>query len=290
MKIVVIGADGQLGSDLCRVLEGKNLVPLIHREIEVANFEGVREALTEHGPDVVINTAAYHLVDRCEDHVREAFEVNAYGARNLALICRELDIPLVHLSTDYVFDGRKRIPYREEDVPCPLSAYATSKLAGEYFIRALLPRHFIIRSCGLYGIEGAKDRRNNFVETMLRLAREEKEIRVVDDQIVTPTSTWDLARKIVELIRTDSYGLYHITNGGECSWYGFARTIFQQAGLRPDLRPTTSEAFGARARRPAYSVLENRRLRRLGMDDVRDWREALAAYLEERKRILNYEL
>jgi dTDP-4-dehydrorhamnose reductase len=166
-----------------------------------------------------------------------------------------------------------------------LSAYAVSKLAGEYFIRAIHDRHFIIRTCGLYGIAGSSGKGGNFVETMLRLAVEGKEIRVVNDQVLTPTSAKELARKVRHLVETRTYGLYHITNNGACSWYEFATAIFDLNGLKPRLEPTTSTAFGARANRPAYSVLDNANLRSLGLDDLRHWRNALVDYLGERQRL-----
>lgn len=288
MRIVLTGAHGQLGRDLKQVLEAEGnwakVVPLTHQEIEITDPVGSRRTLEGSAPDLVINTAAYHRVDLCEDEAEMALKVNAYGARNLARICCQLDIPLVHYSTDYVFDGEKRIPYAEEDPPNPLSAYGISKLAGELFIRYIAPKHFIIRTCGLYGVGGATSQTGNFVETMLRLAAEGRSIRVVDDQIATPTYVADLARKTAELIRTQHYGLYHITNNGQCSWYELAGAIFRIAGVEADLHPTTSREFGAKARRPAYSVLKNCHLERLGMDDLRDWQDALAEYLKERIR------
>lgn len=288
MTTLLIGADGQLGSELRQVFNDQDLVPLTHADFEMTKSTFVWDALRKYRPGLILNTAAYHRVDECEEFPERAFAVNAIAVRNLAMAAKETGAILVHFSTDYVFDGKKRTPYREIDPPGPLSAYATSKLAGEYFVRVTLPRYFVIRTCGLYGLAGSRSKAGNFVETMLRLAREGREIRVVGDQFVTPTSAKELAHKVRQLIETGAYGLYHITNNGECSWYQFALAIFEITGLHPCLQDTTAIAFGARAQRPAYSVLDNANLRTLGLDDLRQWRDALADYLAERARLLGH--
>ncbi|HLC22054.1 MAG TPA: dTDP-4-dehydrorhamnose reductase [Candidatus Methylomirabilis sp.] len=285
MTTVVIGANGQLGSELRQAFKGHDLVPLAHTDLELTDRAQVREALDKYRPGLILNTAAYHRVDECEDEAERAFAVNALAVRDLAIAAREIGAVLVHFSTDYVFDCRQSRPYREGDPPGPLSVYATSKLAGEFFVRAVLDRYFLIRTCGLYGTAGSRGKGGNFVETMLRLAREGREIRVVGDQVLTPTSAKELAKKVRQLVETGRYGLYHITNSGECSWYQFASAILELAGLRARLSETTSAAYGARATRPAYSVLDNANLRSLGLDDLRDWRDALADYLSDRKQI-----
>ena len=282
MTTVLIGANGQLGSELRQAFRDHDLVPVTHADLELTDPAQVREALRKYRPALVLNTAAYHRVDECEEYPERAFAVNAIAVRDLALAAKEIGAVLIHFSTDYVFDGRQRHPYRETDPPGPLSVYATSKLAGEYFVRATLDRYFLIRTCGLYGLAGSRERGGNFIETMLRLASGSKEIRVVGDQVLTPTSAKELARKARQLVETDRYGLYHITNNGECSWYEFATAIFELSGVRPRLIETTSAAYGARAARPAYSVLDNANLRSLGLDDLRDWRAALKEYLVER--------
>jgi len=283
MTTVLIGADGQLASELQEAFKDRKLVPLRHADLELADRARVKDTLHTYRPRLVLNTAAYHRVDECEDNPERAFAVNAIAVRNLAIAAKEIGAIVVHFSTDYVFDGRQRRPYSEVDPPGPLSVYAASKLAGEYFIRAILERHFLIRTCGLYGLAGSREKGGNFVETMLRLAREGREIRVVGDQVLTPTSARELARKVRQLVETGQYGLYHITNNGECSWYQFAQAIFELAGLQPRLLETTSVAYGARAVRPLYSVLENANLGRLGLDDLSPWHEALKAYLEDRR-------
>ena len=298
MRIVVIGSDGQLGSDLMRVLEGKHAIGLSHQNIEITDFLGSQKMLEEYSPDIIINTAAYNKVDDAEDEPELAFQVNAFGPRNLALIARELGATLVHISTDYVFNGAKTNPYFEWDLANPLSVYGASKLAGENLVKIALREHpyFIIRTSGLYGQAGSKAKRGNFVETILRLAeKRDKIFEVVNDQILTPTYTLDLAEKIVELIMADKtnkknfyntyQGICHITNNGSCSWYEFAKKIFELAGLEMRVVPISSKQFGAKAKRPGYSVLNNVYLRILDLKSMRPWQEALRAYLEETGRI-----
>lgn len=286
MKVMVIGAGGQLGGDLRRLLPAEECIPLTHADIEITDPESVRRAFERHQPDVVINTAAFHRVDDCESQAERAFQTNALAVRSLAQACRALGAVLVHFSTDYVFDGAQTEPYLETDRPGPLSVYAASKLAGEYLVAATHPKHFVIRTCGLFGLGGSRSKGGggNFVETMLRAAAQGKHLRVVSDQVVTPTATAELARKVIELMRTEAYGLYHITARGACSWYEFAQTIFEFSNIRADLEPVTAEAFGAPARRPRYSVLCNRKLEMLGLDDLPPWQDGLRGYLAERDK------
>ncbi len=287
MTRVVIGANGQLGADLLEVLQqqdpGCRTIGLTHDEIEISDAEAVTRALSQAQPDWVINTAAFHNVVRCEEQPDRAFAVNARGAWHLARTCAELGAGLVHVSTDYVFDGEQDQPYGEEDLPGPLNVYGVTKLAGEHLIRATLPRHLIVRSCGLYGVHPCRAKLGeSFVDTMLRLARERGEVRVVDDQRVTPTCTLDLARQIAALLPTSLRGVVHATSGGECSWYDFAREIFSICGI--DVRMARSRAadFGGPVKRPASSVLANRRLAEAGLDRMRPWQEALRDYLGRR--------
>ncbi len=282
MRVAVTGANGQLGRELTRVLSAWDVYPLTRPACDVRDASAVREALRGIRPAAVINTAALTDVDACEDDVRQAFDVNACAVRDLANACAELGAVLVHMSTDYVFDGEKRAPYREDDAPHPLSVYGISKLAGEYFARNACPHHFVIRTSGLYGAAGARGKGGNFVETMIRMAREGRPVRVVNDQVLTPTYTRDLAQAIKRLVLTEAYGLYHVTNSGACSWYEFAGRIFKRAGLAPELSPTTSAEWGARARRPPYSVLANEKLVQAGGGELRVWTEALDAYLKEK--------
>ena len=286
MKIFLIGSDGQLGTDINEYFSGRGMEVqgfIGLKEIDVCDYKSTFKLIRESAPDLVINTAAFHDVDLCEDRVAEAFRVNVEGVKNTASICRELNIPLVHFSTDYVFEGTKDTPYTEDDCPGPMSVYAISKLGGERVIRYMLKKYYLIRLSGLYGHAGCTGKGNiNFVETMLRLAGEKKQIRVVVDQVLTPTSTRDAARKIHELIQTGRYGLYHMTNTGSCSWYEFACHIFRLSGISVDIEPITSLQLGAKALRPAYSVLDNVNLRKAGLEDMRHWKQALAEYISSR--------
>ncbi|MBO0727968.1 MAG: dTDP-4-dehydrorhamnose reductase [Acidimicrobiaceae bacterium] len=286
--VVVVGAAGQLGSDLLEVWRRERpqdrLVELTHAELEVADLESVRRVLLPEGPQLVLNVAAYNLVDQAETDAKTAFEVNAIGPRNVALVVEELGAVIVHISTDYVFSGAGRRPYIEDDPVDPGSVYGASKAAGEMLVRATTSRHFLVRTSGLYGVAGARGKGGNFVDTMLRLAAEGRPIRVVDDQVLTPTCTTDLAGQILLLTETRAYGTYHATCQGECSWYAFAAEIFRQAGLNASLEPQSTAEAGRPAARPPYSVLENRGLRELGIDVMPGWREALEHYLSAKAR------
>lgn len=287
---VVLGAAGQLGGDLMAALTavGEHATGLTHGDLDICDAVHTRRVLRELGARRVLNTAAYHQVDACETHVREAFAVNAIAVGELARICQELGATLVHFSTDFVFGGTRTHPCAENDTPEPESVYATSKLAGEYLARAYCARHLVVRTCGLYGLGGSRSRGGNFVEKMLALAGADRPIRVVADQIVTPTFTRDLAEAVVRLLghepggSPDYYGIYHITNDGQCSWYEFAAAIFAEAGVQANLAPASTAEYAAAARRPGYSVLARSHWRRLGLPALRPWREALRIYLAAR--------
>jgi dTDP-4-dehydrorhamnose reductase len=232
----------------------------------------------------VVNCAAFNFVDRAESDLREAFAVNTWAVRNLGEACRDLGCLLVHFSSDYVFglDERRSIPYREDDAPGPVSVYGLSKLAGEYLVRAYCPRHLVVRTCGLYGLRGTGGKGGNFVETMLRLAREGRPLRVVADQVCTPSYTADVASASASLVQSGCQGLYHVTNADCCSWYEFAQEIFRQAGVEANLTAITSREYAAAARRPSYSVLDTARAVGAGASPLRPWQEALADYLQQR--------
>jgi len=282
MRIAIIGADGQLGSDLLKTLARDEVFPLYYPEFDVTQPERMRSVFLSLRPDAVVNTAAFHRVDECEDNPETSFRVNTIAVRDLARLAGELDFSLVHFSTDYVFDGRKTEPYIETDPPNPLNVYAVSKLAGEYFVSALVEKHFLLRTCGLFGQASCREKGYNFVDRMIMLAEQGKPIRVVDDQWVSPTSTAELAERTSDLIRTDHYGLYHMTSEGQCTWFRFAQEVFSLLGKSPRLEPVSSRAFAATARRPLYSVLENKRAKETGLRDFSSWDEALRAYLEKR--------
>jgi dTDP-4-dehydrorhamnose reductase len=282
-KVAIVGAAGQLGQELVRRLPPEMVLGWSRCDCDLTRTDTLRSALAAARPGLVINCAAYNLVDQAEAEPAAAFAVNAFGVKALAEACRDLDIVLVHFSTDYVFglEGFRPEPYTESAPPGPISIYGLSKLAGEYLVRALCPRHFVIRTCGLYGRHGIGGKGTNFVETMLRLAREGKPLRVVDDQVLTPTSAADLADATLRLLDTGVFGLYHLTNQGQTTWFEFAQTIFELAGVSADLTPITTAEYPRPARRPAYSVLGTEHLH---VPRLRPWREALAAYLADRAR------
>jgi len=279
MKVVIIGADGQLGSDLVKSFKGDRAFPLYYPDFDITKPERTKEILSHLKADIVINTAAFHRVDECEDNPQKSFLVNSVAVRDLALICQELNFVLVHFSTDYVFDGKKRKPYEEKDRPNPLNVYAISKLAGEYFVSNILDKYFIIRSCGLYGEAGCWGKGFNFVDLMITLKKKGKPLRIVNDQWVTPTATAELAQRIWELIQTSHYGLYHLTNEGKCTWYEFAKTIFSLIGDKTHLKPVDSDSYGARAKRPFYSVLVNKKAKKIRITEFSHWKVALKSYL-----------
>jgi dTDP-4-dehydrorhamnose reductase len=283
-RIVVIGATGQLGSDLVRTFNGPGqLTPLSTRDVDIRDAAATRTILEALRPAWVLNTAAYNLVDRAEDDGRSAFALNAEAVGGLADICQSLGARLVHFSTDYVFDGAKRTPYLETDPPRPLSVYGESKLAGERLALGRCERAVVFRVCGLFGLAGALGKgKGNFVETMLRLAREGRALRVVSDQVLCPSYTLDLARKVWAVLPKATHPVYHLTNAGQTSWYEFARRSLELAGVAADLTPVTAVEYGARARRPPYSVLAHANLAALGEDDLRPWNDALVAYVAER--------
>lgn len=283
MKILIIGADGQLGTDLCKVIPKEEQIPLTIKDLDITSYSLTEEMILKYSPEVVINTAAYHRVDDCESADLLAFQVNVFGAKYVAEVCKKINAVLVYLSTDYVFDGTKGSPYLETDAPNPQSAYAISKLAGEQYIKYMLEKYFIVRSSGLYGVAGSLGKgKTNFVENMINKAKNKSELKVVIDEVLTPTYTMDLAGKINELVRTNSFGPYHVTNSGQCSWHEFACKIFELLEMQVAIGEITADQFKTKARRPKYSVLDHAGLKKLGMDDLRPWQEALRAYLIEK--------
>lgn len=288
MKIAVIGASGQLGADIvseCRAAD-LEVVGVTHDQVEVSCWGSLRDAILRAAPEAIVNTAAMHNVELCEREPLRAFEVNAIGAGNLAKIAAECDARLLHVSTDYVFDGNKQTPYVENDLPAPLNVYGTTKLAGEAFVRTNTPKHFIVRTSALYGTHPCRAKSgNNFVELMLKLARERDELRVVNDEVVSPTGTAELAKQIVTIIQSERYGMYHATAEGSCTWYEFAQAIFELSGTCANLKPARPNEFPSKVPRPKYSVLENHALKRNGINTMPVWQDCLRNYLE-RKRLL----
>jgi len=285
MKVLITGGGGQLGFALERELAGPGgheVISLGRERLDVTRADQVREAVEAARPDVIVHAAANTNVDRCELEPDGAYLVNALGTRNVAVAAARVKAGLVYISTDYVFDGRKKEPYTEFDIPAPLSVYGKSKLAGEKYAAAFSDRFFIVRTAWLYGPRG-----NNFVKTMLKLAAAQPEVAVVDDQVGTPTFTEDLARCIGALIQTELYGIYHASNSGACSWFDFARAIFRLAGLaHVSVKRISTVELNRPAPRPAYSVLDNYCLRLQGLPDLRPWEEALEEFFQKYRQEL----
>jgi dTDP-4-dehydrorhamnose reductase len=282
MKIAVIGANGQLGADAVAEFtrNGDEVLALTHDQIDIRLLESVRRLFEIAKPAVIVNTAAMHHVENCEREPLEAYAVNSIGSRNLALVALEIKAVLIHVSTDYVFDGTKMQPYVETDLALPLNVYGNTKLAGEAFIRATAQKYFILRTSALFGTHPCRAKGGrNFVELMLKLAGERDEVRVVNDEFVSPTFTLDVARQIVLLSRSEQFGLYHASAEGSCSWYEFARAIFDITNTKTNLQIASSNEFPAKVRRPGYSVLENYELKKRGLNSFRTWEAGLRSYL-----------
>jgi len=285
MNVAVIGSNGQLGSDVAQAFTENqdSVTALTHAHVELSDVDSVLNTIRELKPSVIVNTAAMHHVEKCEADPEGAFAVNAIGSRNLAVAARELDAVLIHISTDYVFDGTKTEPYLERDAPRPLNVYGNSKLAGEYFVRSTAPRHFVLRTSAIYGGSPCRAKGGlNFIELMLKLARERGGVRVVDNEIVSPTPTVDIAKQILSLSRSDAYGLYHATAEGSCSWYTFAKEIFAVTNTQTKLEVAAPNEFPAKVPRPTYSVLENGALKNHRLNAFRPWQEGLLDYLARR--------
>lgn len=276
MKILLTGATGMLGQALRENLGLEyEVIPLAHADLDITDLGATRTALSRARPEVVIHAGAWTDVDGCERDPDRSWRVNALGSRNLAVACQEVGAACCYLSTDYVFDGDKADPYTEFDAPNPISCYGGSKLAGERYVQTLTPRHWIIRSSWLFGPGGT-----NFVKTILTKARSGADLRVVDDQIGSPTYTHDLARAISRLVSGPHYGIWHITNSGSCSWYDFAAAILENTGLTGTrLEPITSKDLGRPAPRPRNSVLRNYCWELEGWPPLRSWSDALRDYL-----------
>ena len=281
MKILITGANGLLGHELSSLLKDHTLILLSHSQLDISDSESVNKQIDSSSPDIIINSAAYTQVDACETNYDLAFQSNAIGPKNLAIKCKQLGIPLIHISTDYVFEGneKKNSPLVENDKLGPKTVYGKTKLEGEKMVQENCEKYFILRTAWLYG-EG-----KNFVKTMLSLSKKNKELKVVNDQIGSPTYAKDLAKAIKEIIekKSDKYGIYHVTNKGEVSWYEFAKKIFEIKNIEIKVNPCTSEEFPRPAPRPHYSVLNNQKWINAGFTPLRNYEEALNEYLENLK-------
>jgi len=276
LKILVTGANGQLGQELVRLPAPPDIeiTGFGRGELDVTDPEQCRNVIGSYKPEVVIHCAAYTKVDQAESEPDEAYRVNADGTRNAALAAEQIGAKFVYISTDYVFDGKANAPYRENDPTDPQSVYGKSKLAGEQWVQSLSSRYFIVRTSWVYGKHGS-----NFVKTMLRLAEERDRLKVVSDQVGSPTYTLDLAQFLLELVQTDHYGIFHASNTGACSWYEFAKAIFEERGMIVQVEPCTTDEFPRPAPRPAYSVLDHGAIRAHGLKSLRPWRAALSNFL-----------
>jgi len=280
----VFGAAGQLGVELVRELKEHrySVMGWDRSQVDITDAQAVDKALASFEAEVVFNCAAYNQVDVAEQEPQAAFLVNALAVRNLALACRQMDARLVHFSTDYVFDGFAHHPYAEDDPTHPLGAYAVSKLAGELYARAYLDRALVVRTSGVFGPGGLSTARGNFVELMLRLARGDKPIRVVEDHVASPTFAPLLAARTLDLVERDLSGVFHIGGGMPISWFQFARTIFDVAGLEPMLLATNEREYRTPARRPRYSALSNAKMERAGLEPMPPLREVVERYFAQR--------
>jgi len=293
MKVLVIGANGQLGSYLLNALKKEHEVtPLYHNldnqeKVNIEDYGKIKEIIEKYSPDAVINTSAFHQVDVCEtkEGREKAFLINADAVKNLAEICKERNIILVHISTDYVFDGKKREHYTEDDFPNPISNYGKSKLEGESYIRKI-PKHFLIRTSSLYGKKGSGQKGSNIILTLIN-ASQKGEVKAVHDNRITPSYAKDVAEKISELIKTDKYGLYHLSNSGECSIYELTEEICKLEGLSPKMVKINfleTNSIPGKAQRPQYSQLNSINLKKAGLSAMRAWQEALGDYLKEGRK------
>jgi dTDP-4-dehydrorhamnose reductase len=281
MKVAIIGSNGQLGSDLLEVFSAKHeVVALNHSDIEVVDIDSVKSVLTSVKPDIVLNTSASHNVPLCEQNPDQAFAINGKGALNLAKVCSDIDARLVHYSTDYVFDGSKHKPYIETDYCNPLNVYGITKLSGESAVLNYASRPYVVRVSGIYGKVPCRAKGGNFVSTMQKLAKEKPEVRVVNDEVLTPTPTKAIAENSLSLVENDAYGLYHMTCEGACSWYEFAKAIWDTLGLKTPLFAASVKDFPLVVKRPFYSVLENHNLKKIGINNMPDWKEALVQFLK----------
>ena len=283
MKIAIFGVSGQLGRDVQSALSSHEVHGVDHARADIRHEDAVRAAIDSLSPAWVINCAAMTHVDGCEQDPAAAFAANALGARNLARASQARGARLIHISTDYVFDGHKSTAYEESDTPRPLNAYGVSKLAGEHFARFECAGAVVVRTSGLYGAHACRGKAGNFADTMLARARSGAALRVVNDERLTPTFTADLAAELGVMIEAAvPPGVYHATNAGGCSWHEFTVELLRLAGVRADVEAIRAAEWKSPTRRPANSVLENRALQALGLDRMPEWRDALARYLAAR--------
>ena len=280
MKVLITGANGQLGREITNQYSKFNNVQLVltdYEELDITNLKRVYDFVSENQPEVIINCAAHTQVDKCEEDVDNAYKINALGPKNLAQAAYKIGAEIVQISTDYVFDGEGNSPINEFCEPNPQTVYGKTKLQGELFVKSLNPKHYIFRTAWLYG-DG-----KNFVKTMINLSKTQKSIKVVNDQMGSPTSTVDLARIIISNVEAKNYGTFHCTCKGECTWYDFTKKIFEIKHIKTEVIPCSTEEFPSKAVRPHYSVLRNYMLELSTGDSTRSWEDAIEDYLKQTK-------
>jgi len=277
MKVLVTGVCGQLGYDVIKVLEKRNIdcIGADKSEFDITDLDAAHKYITSYMPDAVIHCSAYTAVDKAEDEPELCHLVNAVGTENIAKICKEIDAKMIYIGTDYVFDGTKDGYYEVDDIPNPINVYGKTKLEGEKAVQEILDKYFIVRISWVFGING-----NNFVKTMLNLGKERRELNVVADQIGSSTYTADLAPILVDMVQTDKYGIYHVTNEGECSWAEFAEDIFQAAGMHVKVNHITTTEYPTKANRPMNSRMSKKVLEKRGFVYLPDWKDALKRFIK----------
>lgn len=278
MKVLVTGVKGQLGYDVVNELNKRGHVAIGTdiEEMDITDAESVDKVIKESAPDAVIHCAAYTAVDAAEDNVELCRKINADGTQNIANVCKELDIKMIYISTDYVFDGEGERPWEPDDERTPLNVYGQTKYEGELAVQNTLDKFFIVRIAWVFGVNG-----KNFIKTMLNLGKTRDSLTVVNDQFGSPTYTYDLARLLVDMVETDKYGIYHATNEGICTWYEFACEIFRQAGMNVKVSPVLASEYPAKAKRPSNSRMSKEKLTENGFEKLPTWQDALGRYLKE---------
>ncbi len=278
MRALLLGGYGQLGTEIRRRWTDWDVAAPTHADIDIEDTNAIAAAIERGNPDLLINCAAFHNVDRCEEVPERALAVNAAAVDRMARLARDGDVEFLTISTDYVFDGTAKRPYRESDPPHPISAYGTSKLAGELLVERLESHAYVVRTCGLYGERASTTKGHTFVDRIVAQGRASEPMRIVDDVVASPTFAGHLAEALLQLVHTRSYGLYHAVNPGPVSWYDFACEVLAQAGINGTIEPIAAAEWKAPARRPAFSALANTKLAGLGIE-LPGWREGIAAYL-----------
>lgn len=277
MKVFVTGVKGQLGHDVVNELEkrGHTAIGVDIEEMDITDKDAVKRVITQASPEAVIHCAAYTAVDAAEEQAELCHRVNGLGTENMAEVCKELNCKLMYISTDYVFNGQGTRPWEPDDERAPLNVYGQTKYEGELAVEAL-EKYFIVRIAWVFGVNG-----KNFIKTMLNLGKTRDHLTVVDDQVGSPTYTYDLARLLVDMIETEKYGRYHATNEGVCSWYEFACEIFKKAGIEITVSPVSSNEYPAKAKRPQNSRMDKSKLKEMGFKPLPTWQDALERYLKE---------